>query len=105
MLLASSSLIIGVSRGLGLPMNCSRFDSLWSLKCDLKWYIMMLYTALGSVTFLPALSEVMRFSRGFLSLNLTTWYILVVSLRHLSISNARLSSSQFLSSFKMLAMS
>ena len=85
--------------------NCSRFDSLWSLKCDLKWYIMMLYTALGSVMFLPALSEVMRFSRGFLALNLTTWYILVLSLRHLSISNARLSSSQFLFSFKMLAMS
>ena len=66
---------------------------------------MMLYTALGSVMFLPALSEVMRFSRGFLALNLTTWYILVLSLRHLSISNARLSSSQFLFSFKMLAMS
>ena len=54
MLLAISSLVVGVSSGLGLPMNGSSFDCFGSLKCTLKWSLMMLKTALGSVTFLLA---------------------------------------------------
>ena len=56
MFLATLSLLIGVSRGLGLPMNGSSFNSFGSLKCALKWSPMILQIALGSVTFLPALS-------------------------------------------------
>ena len=47
----------------------------------------------------------MRFWRGFLLIHLTAWYILVLSLWHLSISDARLSCSRFLSSFNILTMS
>ena len=42
MLLAASSLFIGVLRGLGLPMNGSSYDSFGSLKCALKWSLWML---------------------------------------------------------------
>ena len=42
MLLATSSLVIGVSKGLGLTMNSSGFDSFESLKCDLKCSLIML---------------------------------------------------------------
>ena len=35
MVLVTSSLVMGVLRGLGLPMNSSNFDSFWSLKCAL----------------------------------------------------------------------
>ena len=41
MLLAASSLVISVSRGLGLSMNGSSFDSFGLLKCALKWSLMM----------------------------------------------------------------
>ena len=40
MLLATSLLIIGVPRGLGLLMNDSSFDSFGSLKCALKGSLM-----------------------------------------------------------------
>ena len=42
MLLATSALVIGVSRDFELPMNGSSFDSFGSLKCGLKWSLMML---------------------------------------------------------------
>ena len=41
MLLATLCLVIGVSRGLGLLMNGSSFGSFGSLKCALKWSLMM----------------------------------------------------------------
>ena len=40
MLLATSLLIIGVPRGLGLLMNDSSFDSFGSLKCAFKRSLM-----------------------------------------------------------------
>ena len=42
MVLVTSSLVMGVLRGLELPMNISSFDSFWSLKCALTWFLMML---------------------------------------------------------------
>ena len=42
MLLTTSSLVLGVSRGLGLPMSGSSYDSFWPIKCALNWSIMML---------------------------------------------------------------
>ena len=42
MLLAISSSVVGVSRGLGLSINGSSFDSLGSLTCALTWSLMIL---------------------------------------------------------------
>ena len=50
------------------------------------------------------MSWAMRFCRGFLLIILIAWYILAL-LWHLSISNARLSSLPFLSSFNILVIS
>lgn len=33
--------VIGISRGLGWPVNGSSFDSFGLLKCALKWSLMM----------------------------------------------------------------
>ena len=49
-----------------------------------------------------SLSWTMRFCTGFPLINLIAWYILVLSLWHLSVSYARLSRLRFLSSFNTL---
>ena len=79
MLFATSSLVIGVSRYLRLPLNGSSSDFFGLLKCALKWSL-ILETALGSVTFVSALSLTRRFYRGFLLINFTASYILVLSM-------------------------